>query len=251
MNLSHRPLPLKVLTVVFSPATLLATSLVFSMPSYGLEFPPTGGAGAPGRTAGGGMRGSACTTKGTPLTALVPGDGVNTLAGNRATLFVYVPTVGAVIKNGKPVVDTRGNKVYPKAELTVTDEMGNDVGTKEVALTGKPGVLQVSLPEKATLQPNKKYFWEFAIVCDAEDRTKDQVVQGLLQRVQLSSEVQTALKGATPLKQAELYAKAKIWQETLVTAAQLRNTNPKAWEDLLNSVGLKALAKEPFIALQN
>jgi hypothetical protein len=198
------------------------------------------------------MRGNPCTKKGIPLTALVPGDGVNTLAGNRATLFVYVPTVGfALDKDGKPVLDARGNKVYPKAELTVADEMGNEVGMKEVSLNGKPGVLQVSLPERVTLQPNKKYSWEFAVVCDADDRTKDQVVQGVLQRVQLSSDVQMALRGATPLKQAELYAKAKIWQETLVTAAQLRNTNPKAWEELLNSVGLKSIAKEPFLTLQN
>ena len=251
MNLSRRPLLLQVFAVIFSPATLLASSLVFSMPSHALEFPPTGGRGAPSRTAGGGMRGSACTTKGLPLTALVPGDGMNTLVGNQITLLVYVPTVGPVFKNGKPVVDTSGNKVYPKAELIVMDEIGNDVETKEVSLTGEAGVIQVSLSEKTTLQANKKYFWEFAIVCDANDRTKDQFVQGELQRVQLNSEIKNALKQATPLKQAELYAKAGIWQETLTTAAQLRSSDPKTWEDLLRSVGLKEIAKEPFILLQN
>jgi hypothetical protein len=46
-----------------------------------------------------------------------------------------------------------------------------------------------------------------------------------------------------------MYARAKTWRDALLIAAQLWSANPRAWEDLLDSVGLPAIAKEPFVTL--
>jgi hypothetical protein len=47
----------------------------------------------------------------------------------------------------------------------------------------------------------------------------------------LNAELKAKLKDAAPLKQAELYANAKIWHESLAIAASIRPTNSKAWRN--------------------
>jgi hypothetical protein len=72
-------------------------------------------------------------------------------------------------------------------------------------------------------------------------------VDGWIQRTELSPDLKTKIEQATPLEQAQLYAKARIWPETLMLASQLRSSKPDEWEELLNSVGLTEIAQAPFI----
>jgi hypothetical protein len=214
---------------LIKPIVLTAFAIALPLQALALDFPATGGRGAPSSSAGGGMRGSVCVDTKTPLTALVPANQVNTFSGRQGVIFVSVPAVKST------------------AELYIQDDQQNVIYETTVQLKGKAGILQLRLPETIVIQPNKTYTWEFSIVCDTHDRTKDQIIQGKMQRVPTSVSLQKALKTAPPLRQAELYAKEKIWQETLIIASQLRSSNPKAWEGLLTSVNLKAIAKQPFI----
>jgi Domain of Unknown Function (DUF928) len=212
-------------------------SLTMALPSQSLEFPPSTNRGAPARTAGGGVRGETCSaaTK-NAFTVLIPENNISTTAADSASLFFFVPEVRS-----------------QAAELLLMDEQGNDVYTMTVALPKTSGIIRVSLPEKTEagtplIALNKDYTWRFAIVCDEKDRTRDLPLDGTVRRVSLKPDVQAALQKtkADPLKQAEVYAKAGIWQETLVTAAALRKQNPQAWAGLMRSVKLEPLANAKF-----
>jgi Domain of Unknown Function (DUF928) len=220
-----------------SALAAIASLTMFPLPSQSLEFPPSTNRGAPARTAGGGVRGETCTSATrNAFTVLMPENNISTTAAGSATLFFYVPEVKS-----------------KAAELLLIDEEGNDVYTTTVTLPNSSGIIQVSLPEKTeTGQPlialNKDYTWRFAIVCDEKDRTRDLPLDGTVRRVSLQPAVQTALQQAKtdPLKQAEVYAKAGIWQETLMVAASMRQKNPQAWSGLMKSVKLEPLANAKF-----
>ncbi len=207
------------------------SSLLVQPPILSLEFPPTGGTGAPERTASGGRRGDSCTEAGAiPATALVPQNNWVTTVSETPTLFFYIPQTKT-----------------ETAEFVLMDNQGNEFLQTKIALPGKSGVMKVVVPSTAKLEENKTYRWEFSIICNTQDRSGDRYIQGTLQRTPLSRELKTQLEAAKPLQQAELFAKAKIWHESLAIAAQLRPTNPKAWEELLKSVGLDAIATKPII----
>ncbi len=215
----------------YAVLAFVGSSLLVQLPVFSLEFPPTGGTGAPERTASGGRRGDSCTEAGAlPATALVPQNNLVTTVSETPTLFFYIPQTK-----------------MKTAELVLMDNEGNEFFQSKIALSGKSGVMKVVVPSTVKLEENKTYRWEFSIICNTQDRMGDSYIQGMLQRTPLSRELKTKLGAAKPLQQAELLAKAKIWHESLAIAAQLRPTNPTAWEELLKSVGLGAIATKPFI----
>jgi hypothetical protein len=200
-----------------------------------VEFPAGPSRDATGRTSGGGTRGNSCVQEKTiGLTALMPGNNIGTTVATEPTLFVYVP------KN-----------TAQSAELVVIDDAGNPVYSKTFEISTINGIVKVNLPKNAALTPGKEYIWQFALVCDGNDRAADKYVQGTLKPVELSADLQQQLKLASPLQQAQLYAEAGIWNETLITLADLRGSNPTEWEELLDSVGLKEISSEPFSSCCN
>jgi hypothetical protein len=221
----------KSLAIALSPAVVLVSILMPQLPTYSVEFPPTNDRGAVTRTSGGGTRGNSCgQVSAKALTALVPGNHLGKTVAANPTLFWYVPKTTA-----------------RTAEFFVMDDAGNEIYQKTVSLPATAGVIKLDFPKSISLEINKTYQWEFGIICDSQDRTKDQLVMGTIQRTELSPELKAELEQAEPLAQAEVYAKAKIWQDTLTIAAELRRSNPDAWEELLKSVGLEAIANEPFV----
>lgn len=235
LNAPHRA---SKFAAVLCAAAAMLTTLTVALPSHALEFPPTSDRGAPARTGGGGVRGGGCTASDrTMLTALMPNNNIGTTTADSPTLFFYVPKFPS--KN---------------AEFLLVDENGDDVYQTKVNLPASSGVMRISLPEqtddgKPLLKAGKNYSWAFSIVCDAKDRTRDLITEGRVRRVPLNTELATALKTANTdaLKQAELYAKAGIWQETLELAASVRQSNPQVWRDLLKSVGLEKVASAQFV----
>ncbi len=222
--------------VTFSVAVPLvrAQSLLVSV-----TFPPTDNRGAPARTAGAGQRSVnlQCASSQLPLTVLAPADNVGTTVSARPSLFWYVPQTQA-----------------KSAEFIVFEGRDKEVYRTTLVLDGTPGILELSIPEAVYLETGKNYRWFFGLVCNPMDRGEDLFVEGKLQRTQLSFEQNSKLAEATePLEKARVYAQAKIWQETLNLLAQLRRERPRdvkvaeAWEELLDSVQLKALATEPLV----
>lgn len=203
-----------------------------------VSFPPASQRGAPARTAGGGQRSPDCVDrKNPPLTVLAPGNNLGTTISGNPTLFWYVPKTKA-----------------KSAEFVVLDDNDDEVYQATLALQGVPGVVKLSLPETVSLASGKSYRWLLALKCNAKDSSMDEFVTGNLERMELKQEDKTKLAEAKePLQQAEVYAGARIWQETVTILAQLRQARPDdpkvrdAWKELLQSVKLDAIADAPLV----
>lgn len=227
-----------ILTGVLSSVVLIFTGLQpqLSAQSYpdgrvSLTFPPSQNRGAPGRTVGGGTRSPSCTDRNdTFLTALMPESNLGFTVSANPTFFFYVPKNTAEL-----------------AEFTVLDEESKQIYQTTFALANTPGVIKVQLPQTVSLEIGKTYQWKFAIICDYQDRDQDEVVWGDSQRVELSPDLKTNLKQILLLQQAKLYAQRQIWHETLAILAQLHSSNPREWEELLDSVGLEEIAQKPLV----
>ncbi len=225
---------------------LLTTSLFLPvLPAYSLEFPSTGDRGAPERTQSGGRRDDLCQLPvEKSVRAIVPNNNVSTFSAQQASLWLHVPA----------------ELSQKEAEIFVQNpETFEVIYQKQLSLPKleETGLVQIDLPSsnaegERLLAEDQDYFWEFAVICDASDRSRDHVAQGFVQRVEKAiaysdhnSSVADASTGS--LQQAEAYAEAGLWQETLAIAAQLRATEPAVWSQLLSSVGLSAFIDEPFV----
>lgn len=218
-------------------SALTVTALGALLPAQAVEFPDAGDRGAPSRTTGGGTRGEWCEDNSLwtnwNTRALVPINNVSTFSEKQATLWLHVG------KNFEGRV----------AEIYVKDAE-NDAFVYEQQLTienlGEDNLVAVTLPEQAEsgaslLETGKEYLWEFSIICDANNRANDYVVQGLFHRVEQDQSLAMSLTNATPTEQLEQYASAGLWQEALRIAVGLKEEQPQLWSSLLASVELGEL----------
>jgi Domain of Unknown Function (DUF928) len=121
---------------------------------------------------------------------------------------------------------------------------------------GTPGIISIKLPETvAPLEINKKYRWSFSYLCSPKDSSKDAIVHGYVQRINLSSEIKNQLETATtPIDKIAIYAENGFWYETLTELARLRLQQPRneifmrEWLELLKSVDLNEITTEPLIS---
>lgn len=218
------------LCVALAPFSL-ETPQVSAQPLYvSIKFPDTP-VGAPGRSFGGGTRGEA------PLRVLSPKNNVITTVSAQPTLFLYIPQTQA-----------------KSAKFVVYDNQGQLFYQTTVALQGIPGVVKLSLPKTLGLKIGQEYDWALTLAQNPETEESNSSVRGKIKRTVLTSTQKAQLAAARqPLKQAEVYAKAGIWQETISILAQLRHDRPSdhnintAWEELLESVELKEIAKAPLV----
>ncbi|MDF5706410.1 MAG: DUF928 domain-containing protein [Nostoc sp. S4] len=219
------------------------------------EQPPV----PPGRTPGGRVRGGATRGNVCPLTkpdqpdltALVPfseKDGVTNVWAQttleRPSWFFYVPYT-------KDVVDAVEFVVQENSDSKDSKEIYHG---KSIVLPDKPGVIRISLPSDApALALNKEYRWFFSINCDKEKNTPWTYVEGVIQRVDLNQSIAKELETAELLKRYTIYVQNGIWYEALATLAQLRQKNPKdtalqaQWQNLVTSINLADVAKEPLV----
>jgi hypothetical protein len=220
------------INVSFAIASLLLTAL----PSYSLEFPASGDRGAPARTGSGGTRGDRChLPRDTAMSALMPLNNVSTFTGEQASFWLHVPA----------------ELSEKTAEIFVSNPQTHEVVYQRQMLLPAmtaASIIKLNLPASKAdgtplLAPDQDYFWEFATICDASDRSRDHVVQGFVHRVEA-----TLPDGSAQLvQQAEQYAAAEIWQQTLEAASTLKATDSTLWSQLLTSVGLEALIDEPVV----
>jgi hypothetical protein len=169
-----------------------------------------------------------------PLTPLLPDavgyEGGTTTLSN-PTLYFYIPATTAT-----------------QAEFAIVDANRRKLYRAIYSLPSTGGIVQLTLPEQVALSAGQQYRWEFALICNPQRRKEDKFVQGGLQRLPLSPELKEKLDRAPDLlAKAQLYAQARIWQETLALLAQVHSSDPQAWQEALNSVGLGNVSKEPLL----
>ncbi|MEB3282890.1 MAG: DUF928 domain-containing protein [Lyngbya sp.] len=218
-----------------------------------VAFQPPPGEGMPNRTAGGASRtGNSCPSLSadkSDLTALVPAlekpNGIgSSLTGLTTeatpTFYFFVPAIAAT-----------------EGVFSLKDENDQDVYQTRLSVSGKAGIVSVKLPSDAPpLKVGQSYRWSFGLVCQAESSQQQPevvFVTGEIRRVEADVALSDQLQQLTPLEQAAVYAENGIWFDSIQILANLRQTQPNnsmlasQWEELLKSVELEEIAKQPFI----
>lgn len=196
--------------------------------------------GLPGqRQDGGGVRGAnnnACPAD-SQLTALMPSTNIGLTVSETPTLFWYVP-----------------GKAPLEVEFVLREADGQVIDQQTLELTETPGIVSLSLSKP--LEVGKDYHWFFSTICNPSDRAGDRFVGGWIRRVAKSDALESQLAAAKDESdRVSIYARESLWFDTLASLAQLVRENPTdetlaaQWEELLQSVDLSALVKQPFVKI--
>lgn len=213
----------------FSNVTSAQASIRFNSPSLG----------APGNREAGASRSAPCAASDRGLVALLPETNLGLTTQAYPTFFAYLPPTTAT---------TAEFVLYHEG----TDEL---VYSTSFEITGDAGIASIKLPEQAAqipLEVGESYYWYFTIVCNSEDRSADMTVQGGVQRVAPDSSLLNQVQAAQPQEIPLIYAEAGIWHEALSALIDLNRANPgdptanANLSELLDSVGLEAIADEPL-----
>lgn len=221
------------------------------------EFTPSDrqGASLPGNREGGGTRGP-CIAENTgrvPI-ALVPKSGVGQTIAEYPTLLWYLPKNtgwGVELK----VRDANNQEIYSTKYAFDHYTGQNSKGEEQQYVVGAPGIMSLTLPklDSSFLPPRmgQQYKWQLILICDPNDPSGDVYVNGAFERVEADPNLARRIQQATPEQRVAMYAKERLWYETLNTLVELRRQNPNdatlkaAWSRLLTSVGLEQIVEEP------
>lgn len=173
---------------------------------------------SPSRTGGNTTRGSCNSSTGNTLTLLAPLGHIGRTVSTRPTLVWF-------ISDAKP---------YP-IELSLFEYDSNGKGKRLLSanLQSTRGLMQWSLPvDQPELSVGKRYLWQVAVLCDRNRPSKDQIAEAVVEVVASPTGLNAELSAArSPLKQAEVYAKAGIWYDAL--SATLTDIKAKAFQQTL------------------
>ncbi|MBD2438329.1 DUF928 domain-containing protein [Nostoc sp. FACHB-110] len=224
------------------PAKVTLAQKVSFTPPPPPKDPPPGG-----RVLGGAKRGQ-CPQVKTDLTALVP---FTQEPPNITNVWSLTTAAHPTFWFYVPYAQDFANPV----EFVLQDSKLKQIYQKAIALPTQPGIISISLPpDTPSLAVNEQYRWFFTVYCDKARQSPPVFVEGVVKRVNLDSQITQKLKKATPLQKFAIYAKYGIWHEALTTLAQQIQKNPqdpaleKQWQDLLASIRLDNVAKEPILS---
>jgi hypothetical protein len=102
------------------------------------------------------------------------------------------------------------------------------------------GIMSLKIPESHALEANQTYHWYLSAVCDADNRERDLVVEGLIQKV----ERDPSLASAFPEEKIRFYQQNNLWYDSLnavIDLHQKQGNSPEiqdTWQSLLKSVNL-------------
>ncbi|MGB3693459.1 MAG: DUF928 domain-containing protein [Spirulinaceae cyanobacterium] len=246
MNLRQSILFLGIILGCFAPVSSVAASILSSNLSQttstgeiALKFPSGDERrGSPNRTAGAGRRsgvpsGGLCVDTSKPrLTVLMPKNNVGTTIAPNPNMFWFVPETTA-----------------EEAEFVIVNQdVSQEVYFATFELPEGENIVKLELPEELELKKGTNYSWSLALVCDFQDRSKDEVVRGLLERQELAESLEVEREES--FKKVEFYANARAWNETLLSILSLREEYPQKWREFLTSVELADLSEFPVVEIE-
>jgi hypothetical protein len=198
----------------------------------------------PDNRQGGATRGDDCIKGNASLVALVPASGGITTA-EYPTIYWYMPATSAstlefVLRDASQQV------VYSTRYTLEKSAKGTVVDT--------PKIMSLALPAYTNLSPLKigqEYQWSLILSCNPLDLSGQLFVEGKIKRVPADPNLAELVSKATPQERVALYAKARVWYETLSSLVELQRDRPnnpeviEAMNKLLTSVGLNTIPQKP------
>ena len=214
-----------------------------------VTFKPRKGQRAPKVTVGGGRRDNGmCKQSGEmsslgiksqtidkTLVPLLPSSKLGLTASTHPSFMVYVPQISA-----------------KALELTLENQEGEGIYQTQVNIDNTPAIISFTLPKtEPELEIDRDYRFVVSIICQ-QTGPRNPFVEGLVRRISPDSRFISRLDKAKSLEQVMLYSESGYWFEALSNLAALKLAQPNnteiaaAWENLLESVGLDAIAKAPL-----
>ncbi len=223
--------PQKLLWVLASIAAINLTT-----PADAQTFQPPN-TGAPPSSAGGGVRSGNAPNRTPSVIPLIPKDANNRLWGNTLsaspTFYLYAPA----------------NFTTPVRFSLIDEEDGEVIYENVIRPSGRSGIIPIALPNQQTLREDRLYSVYFDELVNPTSPQTNPSVGGYVRRVrpgqELSDQLQAA--GGDRTRTAEVLARNGIWYDLVTLAAQMRESRPTNWEQLLSSVGLANLVREPIV----
>jgi len=197
-----------------------------SMPVY---MPPL--RGAPGGRVGAGSRGIEYEL--TQLYVLAPNH-VGLTIQKKPNMYWFISRVTS----------------YP-IELTIIENRAiTPVLEKHIAHPEKPGVQCIRLADYGVyLQKNVPYKWFVALIPDRDQRSKDILAGGVIERIDCPEFLYEKLDDADEARASHVYAKAGLWYDALAAISELIDASPndeiliKQRASLLEQVGLPEIGQ--------
>jgi hypothetical protein len=195
------------------------------MPEY---IPPV--RSAPGGRVGGSTRGP-----GTPptLSALAP-DHTGLTIQEQPSLYWYL---------SKPTT-------YPVEFTIIDDRAVQPLVERRLSGSLQPGVQRVRLAEYGLrLSVGVLYRWSVALVVDPDNRSRDVIAGGVIERIAPPTELRAKLARAGKTRAPYLYAEAGLWYDALAAISDLIDAAPndqvlrQERASLLEQVGLPQIAE--------
>ena len=229
---------LKLKTLVLTLLLMGLSTISLSRSTFANVTPQTGD--GTNNSVPGGTRsaGEGCFNEGQkPITPLIPKTNKKlglTLASH-PTILIYVQKNTAIA-----------------GEFILKDSSEQKVYEDIVSLPNSQGIIEIKIPtEESELKVNETYSWTFTLICEASIPGIEAVVEGSIQRVNPTENLRIKLLQAPESDHWLIYSEAGIWYETVVTLAEEIRSNPNSvklnseWKNLLNSVGLSEVVKDP------
>jgi hypothetical protein len=200
---------------------------------------------APSSTAGGASRGGCLETK-EVLTSLMPQNNLGLTVTGHPTFFWYVPKSSAQALEFKLIDNENGQVIYQK----------------RLAVPASSGIVSLTLAENelsAPLKMGKMYHWFFTMQCppnpneELPGKSGDVIVEGWVERTELSPVLVNQLENTLPSAHPALYAAAGIWHDSLTTLVELMRQKPddpnlkNQWKKLLDSAGLNGIVEKQML----
>lgn len=195
--------------------------------------------GLPSNRRDGGSRGN-CIANGKDFVALVPDRPVNKTASISPQLLFYVP-------------QTEEPK---QIEFILRNREDQAVHKKLIQTTGQGGIMSVTIPEQ--IKENSReyygdYHWYLSLICDSKQRSKDVVLEGWIEYVELNNSVKERINLSNSIRKSNLLQQEGIWYDALSVLAEQKKLDSDLvaiqteWSRMLKSIDLLDLSSESLI----
>jgi hypothetical protein len=207
---------------VSAPPPAAAQGVVYKPPKLG----------KPAHTVGGGSRG---TSDKVPVLFVVTPDHVGQTTSAQPSLFWYIDQVP---------------DASMAIEFTLLDEESVEPLVEKILATPKrAGIHRINLADYGVhLAPGTEYEWSVALILDPNERSKDIVATGWIDRVEPSKQLASRLESEGRAGSAAVYADEGLWYDAVAALSDEIDRNPadarlrQQRADLLRQVGLDEAA---------
>lgn len=139
---------------------------------------------------------------------------------------------------------------YPIEFTLIDDQAIEPLLEKRLPPHQHPGVKQIPLAAyRVSLRPGVPYQWYVTLVVDPEQRSKDIVVGGTIERMASPDALRSQLTQVGPAQAPFVYAEAGLWYDAVMVVSQMIDGAPqdrglrRQRAALLEQVGLENIAK--------